>query len=336
MRHLTAARPPNGVSFMAQTNILLETGTNELEIVEFYVNQDGYEAHYGLNVAKVVEIGRRQPVTAMPEMRHKALLGAFLHRNGRIVPLIDMACFLGNAPITNEDAKVIVTEFNGVCTGFLVSGVNRIYRLSWTDVEAPGQFLQNMSRSSVTGVVRLEERVIFLLDLEAIVAELHPAMALRFDASDMAAPDGKTYKILHVDDSSSIRSLLLDLLNKEGRFKVEQRVNGQEAWDYLQSVRNRCEAENRPVSDFLQGIITDIEMPAIDGLALCKRIKEDPVLKKLPVAIFSSMINDSLARKCALVGADAQYTKPDLKALSKKLYELITVAWEQQNATAKS
>ena len=336
MRHLTAARPPNGVSFMAQTNILLETGTNELEIVEFYVNQDGYEAHYGLNVAKVVEIGRRQPVTAMPEMRHKALLGAFLHRNGRIVPLIDMACFLGNAPITNEDAKVIVTEFNGVCTGFLVSGVNRIYRLSWTDVEAPGQFLQNMSRSSVTGVVRLEERVIFLLDLEAIVAELHPAMALRFDASDMAAPDGKTYKILHVDDSSSIRSLLLDLLNKEGRFKVEQRVNGQEAWDYLQSVRHRCEAENRPVSDFLQGIITDIEMPAMDGLALCKRIKEDPVLKKLPVAIFSSMINDSLARKCALVGADAQYTKPDLKALSKKLYELITVAWEQQNATAKS
>lgn len=321
---------------MAQTNILLETGTNELEIVEFYVNQDGYEAHYGLNVAKVVEIGRRQPVTAMPEMRHKALLGAFLHRNGRIVPLIDMACFLGNAPITNEDAKVIVTEFNGVCTGFLVSGVNRIYRLSWTDVEAPGQFLQNMSRSSVTGVVRLEERVIFLLDLEAIVAELHPAMALRFDASDMAAPDGKTYRILHVDDSSSIRSLLLDLLNKEGRFKVEQRVNGQEAWDYLQSVRNRCEAENRPVSDFLQGIITDIEMPAMDGLALCKRIKEDPVLKKLPVAIFSSMINDSLARKCALVGADAQYTKPDLKALSKKLYELITVAWEQQNATAKS
>lgn len=321
---------------MAQTNILLETGTNELEIVEFYVNQDGYEAHYGLNVAKVVEIGRRQPVTAMPEMRHKALLGAFLHRNGRIVPLIDMACFLGNAPITNEDAKVIVTEFNGVCTGFLVSGVNRIYRLSWTDVEAPGQFLQNMSRSSVTGVVRLEERVIFLLDLEAIVAELHPAMALRFDASDMAAPDGKTYRILHVDDSSSIRSLLLDLLNKEGRFKVEQRVNGQEAWDYLQSVRNRCEAENRPVSDFLQGIITDIEMPAMDGLALCKRIKEDPVLKKLPVAIFSSMINDSLARKCALVGADAQYTKPDLKALSKKLYELITVAWEQQSATAKS
>ena len=141
---------------------------------------------------------------------------------------------------------------------------------------------------------------------------------------------GQTYTILHVDDSSSIRSLLLNLLNKEGRFKVEQRVNGQEAWDYLQSVRNRCEAENRPISDFLQGIITDIEMPAMDGLALCKRIKDDPVLKKLPVAIFSSMINESLARKCALVGADAQYTKPDLKALSVKLHELITTVWGHQ------
>lgn len=312
---------------MAQTNILLETGTNELEIVEFYVNQDGYEAHYGLNVAKVVEIGRRQTVTAMPEMRHQALLGAFPHRNGRIVPLIDMAMFLGSGPITNEDAKVIVTEFNTVCTGFLVSGVNRIYRLSWTDVEAPGNFLQNVSRSSVTGVVRLEERVIFLLDLEAIVAELHPAMAISFEGAAVDNADGKTYDILHVDDSSSIRSLVLELLSREGRFNLIQRVNGQEAWDYLREIRARSEDEGKPISSYVQGIITDIEMPSMDGLALCKRVKEDPLLKRLPVAIFSSMINDSLARKCASVGADAQYTKPDLKALSEKLHELITAAW---------
>lgn len=312
---------------MAQTNILLETGTNELEIVEFYVNQDGYEAHYGLNVAKVVEIGRRQPVTAMPEMRHPAILGAFLHRNRRVVPLIDMAMFLDSSPIDNEDAKVIVTEFNELSTAFLVSGVNRIYRLSWTDVEAPGQFLQNMSRSSVTGVVRLEDRVIFLLDLEAIVAELHPHMAMRFDASDMAQNVVKTYNILHVDDSHSIRKLLQDLLSKEGRFTVEQRVNGQEAWDYLRSLRRRCEEENRPISDFLHGIITDIEMPSMDGLALCKNIKEDPILKELPVAIFSSMVNESLAKKCEVVHADAEFAKPDLKALADKLYDLITATW---------
>ena len=312
---------------MSQTNILLETGTNELEIVEFYVNQDGYEAHYGLNVAKVVEIARRQTVTSMPEMRHKALLGAFPHRNGRIVPLIDMAMFLGSAPITNEDAKVIVTEFNTVCTGFLVTGVNRIYRLSWTDVEAPGNFLQNMSQSSVTGVVRLEERVIFLLDLEAIVAELHPAMAISFEGLGEKTEAAKTYEILHVDDSRSIRTLVLDLLSKEGHFHLEQRVNGQEAWDYLLELRRRSEKENRPISDYVQGIITDIEMPSMDGLALCKRIKEDPVLKALPVAIFSSMINDSLSRKCATVGSDAQFTKPDLTGLSQEMLELIRSYW---------
>ncbi|MDR2054379.1 MAG: chemotaxis protein [Desulfovibrio sp.] len=308
---------------MAQTNILLETGTNELEIVEFYVNLDGYEGHYGLNVAKVVEIGRRQNVTAMPDMPHPAVLGAFSHRNGRIVPLIDMARYLGSGPITNEDAKVIVTEFNTVCTAFLVSGVNRIYRLSWTDVEAPGNFLQNISQSSVTGVVRLEARVIFLLDLEAIVAELHPAMAIRFDAADGTTRKERTYDILHVDDSSSIRSLVLDLLTREGNFRLEQRVNGQEAWDCLSQLRARCEETGEPITRYLQGVITDIEMPSMDGLALCKLIKEDHILRALPVAIFSSMINESLSRKCASVGADAQFTKPDLKALSTKLYDLI-------------
>ena len=178
----------------------------------------------------------------------------------------------------------------------------------------------------MTGVVRLEERVIFLLDLEAIVAELHPAMAISFDGT-AADTDGKTYNVLHVDDSSSIRSLVLELLSKEGRFNLTQRVNGQEAWDYLQEIRARSEEEGKPISSYVQGIISDIEMPSMDGLALCKRIKEDPVLKRVPVAIFSSMINESLARKCASVGADAQYTKPDLKALSVKLHDLITKAW---------
>lgn len=313
---------------MSQTNILLETGTNELEIVEFFVNQDGYEAHYGLNVAKVVEIGRRQTVTSMPEMRHPALLGAFPHRNGHIVPMIDMATFLGGAPITNEDAKVIVTEFNSVSTGFLVSGVNRIHRLSWTDVEAPGKFLQNVSQSSVIGVVRLEQRVVFLLDLEAIVSELHPTMAIKFEELSVNdKPVDKVYHILHVDDSHSLRTLVMNLLTKEGHFTLEQRFNGQEAWDYLMELRARCEAENRPISDFVQGVITDIEMPTMDGLALCKQIKEDSILKKLPVAIFSSMINDSLAKKCKTVNSDAQFTKPDLKALSIKMYEMITASF---------
>ena len=311
---------------MSQTNILLESGTNELEIVEFFVNQDGYQAHYGINVAKVVEIIRRQPVTAMPEMRHPAIRGAFSHRNGRIVPLIDMAQFLGADCVDNEDAKVIVTEFNTVFTAFLVSGVNRIYRLSWTEVEAPGNFLQNMSRSSVVGVVRLEDRVVFLLDLEAIVAELEPSMAITFEGSMVTSKPHKVYRILHVDDSYSIRNLVLDLFQKEGNFELVQHVNGQDAWNYLKELKNQCEIDGTTITDHLQGIISDIEMPFMDGLNLCKRVKEDPMLKKLPVAIFSSMINEPLARKCESVGADAQFAKPDMRVLSDKMLEMIQAA----------
>lgn len=316
---------------MSQTHILLESGTNELEIVEFYVNQDGYQAHYGINVAKVVEIIRCQPVTAMPEMRHPAIRGAFSHRNGRIVPLIDMAQFLGSDPVNNEDAKVIVTEFNTVFTAFLVSGVNRIYRLSWTEVEAPGNFLQNVSRSSVVGVVRLEERVVFLLDLEAIVAELEPSMAICFEGT-MPVPEKehRTYTILHVDDSHSIRRLVYELFKKEGCFVVEQMVNGQEAWTYLTELKAKCESEGKEITDYVQGIISDIEMPFMDGLNLCKRIKTDPVLQKLPVAIFSSMINEPLARKCESVGSDAQFAKPDMRVLSDKMLEMIRNA-EKKN-----
>lgn len=310
---------------MTQSNILLESGTNELEIVEFYINEEGYCGHYGLNVAKVVEIIRRQKVTVMPEMHHPAVVGAFAHRTGRIVPLIDIAGFLGSKRIDTEEAKVIVTEFNTLITSFLVSGVNRIYRLSWTDVEAPGKFLQQISHNSVTGVVRLEDRVVFLLDVEAIVAELHPAMAIRMDEPlpNSVPPEEKKYRILHVDDSGSIRRLVLNLLEKEGRFEIVQAVDGQDAWNLLTALRDEAQSSNIPINSLIHGIISDIEMPCMDGLTLCRKVKEDPILKALPVAMFSSMISDSLIVKCQAVGADAQFAKPDLKSLSDKMYECV-------------
>ncbi len=310
---------------MSQTNILLEAGTNELEIMEFYVEEDGYCGHYGINVGKVVEIIRPQKITAMPEMVHPAVLGAFSHRNGEVIPLIDVATYLNFAPTDGKDAKIIITKFNMFTTAFRVSGVNRIYRLSWTNVEAPGNLLQQISRSAVTGVVRMDDRIILLLDLEAIVAEMHPNMAIRMDVAKRAAEEGsKTHRILHADDSVSIRRLVLDLLEKEGRFDVTQAENGEIAWNMLLNYVKQSEVEHRPITDYVEGVITDIEMPSIDGLALCKKIKEHPILQQLPVAVFSSMVSESVEKKCASVGADAQYAKPDLQVLSDKLFELIS------------
>ncbi len=309
---------------MAQTNILLESGTNELEIVEFYVQEDDNVGNYGLNVAKVVEIIRMQKITSMPEMRHPAILGAFMHRNGRVVPLVDVAKYLDSAPInTDGECKIIVTEFNSIITGFLVSGVTRIYRLSWADVEGPGPLLQSLSRSAITGVVRLSERVIFLLDLEAIVADMCPEMAMHLDMSNREVAQEVKLRILHVDDSGSMRRLVFSLLEQEGRFEVMQAEDGKVAYDMLLDICEEAKEKNVPVTQIVQGIIADIEMPNMDGLALCKKIKEHAVLKDIPVAIFSSLVNDSIKKKCFTVGADAQFTKPDLQALSDNLLELI-------------
>lgn len=310
---------------MAQTNILLESGTNELEIVEFYIDEPDYRGHYGVNVAKVVEIIRMEPATAMPQMRHPAVMGAFSYRDGKVVPLVDLARYLDKkSPDVTTESKIIVTEFNHIVTGFMVSGVNRIHRLSWNDVEEPGKFLQEMSKNSITGVVRLEQRVVFLLDMENVVADMDPALAIRLGKlGEEYTNTDKHYTILHADDSGSIRHLVKSLLEQSGLFTVIQATSGEEAWRILAKAKAEAAASGRPVHDIFQAVISDIEMPRMDGLTLCRKIKEDPELKYLPVALFSSIVSQSLEHKGESVGADAQFAKPDLQQLSEKVLQLI-------------
>lgn len=308
---------------MSHNNILLESGTNELEIVEFYIDEPGYRGHYGVNVAKVIEIIRTQPVTAMPQMRHPAVMGAFPHRDGKVVPLVDLGKYLMKGTIDQNNAKIIVTEFNSIVTAFLVSGVNRIHRLNWNEVEEPGGFLQNMSENTVTGVIRLEGRVIFMVDLENVVASIDPALAIKLaEFAPKTALDSE-YVILHADDSGSIRALVKRMLEKSERFKVVQATSGQEAWDILLRYKQRVLDEGIALRDIVQAVVTDVEMPRMDGLTLCRQIKEDPVLKELPVALFSSLITEKLEHKGLSVGADAQFAKPDLQGLSSKVIDLI-------------
>lgn len=308
---------------MAQTNILLESGTNELEIVEFFLDEPGYRGHFGVNVAKVMEIIRFRPCTAIPQMPHPALLGAFSHRDGKVVPLVDLANYLDKQVTNTDGAKIIVTEFNGILTGFVVSGVTRIHRLSWKDVEEPGNFLQTMSRNSITGVVRLDQRVVFLLDMENVVADMDPHLAIRLGKIPDELTDSRQYTILHADDSGSVRNLVKSLLEQSGAFIVEQAVSGEDAWAKLMEKKASAAEQGRAVHDTLHAVISDIEMPRMDGLTLCRKIKEDPELANLPVALFSSIVSGALKHKGVSVGADAQFAKPDLQRLSEKMLQLI-------------
>lgn len=314
---------------VAQTNILLESGTNELELVEFFIDerdrdtQEVYRGYYGVNVAKVLEIIRLPQVTHMPETSHSSVLGAFNLRD-KVIPLVDLSTWLNKEQVDTENAKVIVAEFNQTTSAFMVSGVTRIHRISWQDVEPPGNHVSTFTNDSITGVVRFDERIMLILDMEKILGDLIPSLAMD-DTGDeeLERPSAKeVYKALIADDSTSIRRMIAATMTRSG-FDVDAHVNGKEAWEQLLQIKATCESSGKPISDFVDVIVSDIEMPAMDGHNLTKRIKDDPVLRNIPVVLFSSLITERLRHKGEKVGADDQVSKPNISTLTKKAYTLI-------------
>ena len=310
---------------MAQSNILLEPGGNEVEVIEFYLNEelpDGREycGYFAMNVAKVLEIIRIPEITSVPSKHDKSVLGTFNLR-GRVLPLVDLAKWLGKKTQTNANNKVIVSEFSNVVTAFLVSGVTRIHRISWSQVEPPGQHVQAYSRDSITGVVRIEDHILFILDMEKIVASMDPHHAnnhFQADTIKLDTPDAHKFHLLVVDDSTSLRNLIKDTLTKAG-YKVTTASNGREAWEYLNALKAELLETQEPVTQRLHMVISDIEMPEMDGHTLTRSIREDTVLQKLPIVLFSSIITEALRHKGDRVGADDQISKPDLPGLTTRI-----------------
>lgn len=313
---------------MPQSNILLESGTNEFEIVEFHINEMAehgkeYQGYYAVNVAKVLEIIRVPKVTSLPQNKHPCILGTFNLRS-RIVPLVDLSIWLNTSMRRTNASKVIVTEFNHVINGFLVSGVNRIHRLSWEQVEPPGEHLLHFSKGCITGVVKFEDRIIMLLDMENIVADLNPELGLRTSGQDQPARHTAVnpIRILFADDSSMIRKTLGRGLEQAG-FEVTAASDGKIAWEQLLSLKDQAQKAGRSILDLVNLVISDIEMPVMDGHNLTKRIKADPELKELPVILFSSLISDALRHKGESVGADDQIAKPDIASLNQRVKSLL-------------
>lgn len=336
-------------------SLLTENASNELELIEFYIEEDlgnneSYRGYYGMNVAKVLEIIRQPDVTTMPSKHHPAALGTFNLR-GRVLPLVDLSVWLNKNMVRNESLKVIVSEYSGVVTAFLVSGVTRIHRMSWKQVEAPSRHVQQYSNQSVTGVVRIEDRILFILDMETLISSLNPSMDMNRIASEaatkapalpvnatkeqveaaiarqeqenkLAVQDASQFHILVADDSHSILTIIVNTLQHAG-YQVSKASSGREAWDMLCKCRNEAEAEHLPIHSKIDVVITDIEMPEMDGHALTRKIKEDNVLKQVPVVLFSSLITDAMRVKGQRVGADDQISKPDLPFLTKRLRSII-------------
>ncbi|UAL53988.1 chemotaxis protein [Bacillus sp. CMF21] len=291
---------------MQQTDILLESGTNELEIVEFTVAG----LKFGINVIKVKEIIQLQSMTKVPHA-HPNLEG-ITELRGEVLPVVDAAKALGLAQSQNPQSdKLIVTEFNQQKIIFHVHSVTQIHRISWSLIEKPSMLYQGLE-SQITGVVKWMGEMILLPDFEKIMVELNPESGIHIDqVKKMGKRERSAKRIVIAEDSPLLRGLLHDTLQEAGFTNLEFFENGKDAYEYLYSLSE----EGKKVKEEVKLVITDIEMPQMDGLHLTKRIKENNKLAGLPVIIFSSLITNDLKHKGQKVGADAQVSKPEIAEL---------------------
>jgi two-component system chemotaxis response regulator CheV len=295
-----------------QTDILLESGTNELEIVEFLVGNNTY----GINVAKVREIIRFPDATVPVPNEHPSLDG-IVDLRGKVVPIINMQRHLGLVDDTDRASSyVVVSDFNNTTVGFCVSKVVGIQRLSWQQIERLAG-LASSDSGSVTAVIKLEDRMILLLDYEKIASDIYPDSGMKSEAEahnneDIQGVDRSAHTVFVVEDSNYIQKIIIMTLEKAG-YKVTTANDGQMAWDKLNSIIN---SENfRTIEDHINVIISDIEMPQMDGLHLIKNIKTNDSLRNIPCIVFSSLISSEMSIKCKSVGADAQISKPEIAGL---------------------
>lgn len=294
------------------TNILLESGTNELEILEFTLGDN----HYGINVAKIREILQYMPVTPVPNT-HPSVEGIFMPRD-TMITVINLKSCLGLEQ-TDEKGLFIITNFNKLDIAFHVDEVIGIHRVSWEAIIKPDSTINGQDGSVSTGVIKMNDKLVVILDFESIVSGISPETGLRTaDIENMVERNRSDSPILIAEDSPLLSKLITDCLRKAGYEKLIITNNGQEAWDQLCKIK---EAGN--IYDKVHCIITDIEMPVMDGHRLTKLAKSDDVIKKIPLIIFSSLVNEEMKRKGEQLGADAQLTKPEIGQLVDAIDELI-------------
>lgn len=297
------------------TNILLESGTNELEVLEFTLGNN----HYGINVAKIREILQYMPVTPVPNT-HPSVEGIFMPRD-TMITVINLKNSL-NLPQTDEKGLFIITNFNKLNVAFHVDQVIGIHRVSWENIIKPDETLTGEQGSTATGVIKMDDRLIVILDFEAIVASISPQTGLRVnDIDEMEARDRSDATILIAEDSALLSKLITECLKKSGYTNLIVEENGQEAWDVIKAMQAKGD-----ITKHLDCIITDIEMPLMDGHRLTKLVKSDSELRDIPVIIFSSLVNEEMRKKGEQLGADAQLTKPEIGKLVEAIDKLLDKA----------
>ncbi len=287
------------------TEILLESGTNELEIMEFTIAGNTF----GINVAKVTEIMKYAPVKPMPNS-HPHIEGVFKPRNA-IITVVNLPTFLGLQPREDTDRDMfIITNFNKLSAAFHVHTVEGIHRVSWNDIEKPDATIYGGDEGLATGIAKFNNKLITIIDFEKIIYDICPQTGIQMEEiAQMGPRDRVTKPLVMAEDSALLKKMMLDALHAAGYSNVTAFPDGLGAWKHLQKLRDVGE-EN--IANHVACVITDIEMPRMDGHHLTKLIKDDRILSRVPVIIFSSLIDEAMYKKGEELGANAQLSKPEI------------------------
>ncbi len=302
-----------------ETGILLESGTNEFEILEFREGKN----YYGINVAKIREILSYQTPTPIPNADPR-IEGIFMPRD-EIISIINLARVMNLEYETSDTDMYIVTNFNQLNTAFHVQSVEGIHRVSWSDIVMPDSTINASGVGMATGIIRINDNLIIILDFEKIVAEINPETGLK--VSDVDHMEGRTRNnspIMIAEDSPLLGKMLLDCLKRAGFTNLDISNNGQECWNKLRQIK-----EDGQLKEKVACVITDIEMPQMDGHHLTKLIKTDERMQSIPVIIFSSLINDEMRRKGESLGADIQLSKPEIGQLVGAIDKVLNISEEE-------
>ena len=297
-------------------------GTNKLEILMFSLGKDmrtQREETFGINVFKVREVMRIPAITRAPEM--PSSVEGMVSLRGALVPVIDLAKYIGVETESTPEI-MIVTEYNGHTQGFLVRAVDNILRLDWASMRVPPAMLVAEMGGLVTAITELQDkRLVMMVDVEKVLSE-----TTHFDSDALiiqnVRPLGKDRTVFFADDSSVARHQIARTLDAM-QVKHISAINGRQAWAELSKMADYAESTNTPLKSLLQVILTDVEMPEMDGYMLTRKIKSDKRFKEIPVLMHSSLSNSQNEQLGKAVGVDEYVPKFEPQKLSQTLARLL-------------
>lgn len=305
-------------------------GTNKLEILLFTLGLDensGRRENFGINVFKVREVMRTPEITKAPDM--PASVEGMVSLRGQLVPVIDLAKYTGVHSSTKPEI-MIVSEYNGHIQGFLVEAVDTILRLDWSAMRVPPDMLSNQMRGLVTAVTELDNgKLVMMLDVEKVLAETNQVDDSHEYRAIAPVNDLSGMTVFYADDSSVARKQIEKTLDAMGLRHVEA-INGKRAWDELQKIASQAEATGKRVRDFVQLILTDVEMPEMDGYMLTKMVKSDPRFAGIPILMHSSLSGMSNQKLGHSVGVDAYVAKFEALKLAETLSNMLRAQAQNQ------